>query len=236
MGDITTRLALRAAGLGLAILCSACALWERPALENSVGFSAASAVTMPGAVEPAAAGSRSSEVLASNAPERFVCVDGSRLEVRYPATNRETIAVSLDGETPTIMRRDDEAELMAYRASNLVLRRSGVRVALASDVTSVTVQSGDSLSLIAIRVYGDRMRAMEIARLNNIDNPDLIYPGQVISLPQMERRCRRSQFEEASYSGDDAQQPLARRLFSPPSARQPDQQMVHATVVDRARH
>lgn len=135
------------------------------------------------------------------------------------------------------MRRADEAGLIAYRAGDLVLRRSGIRVALGSDTTSVTVQGGDTLGMIALRIFGDRMRALEIARLNNIENPDLIYPGQVLSLPQMERRCRRAQYQEASYeldtvAGVELSRPLNRRLFSPPSTRQPDQRRVRAASMD----
>ncbi|MBC7769838.1 MAG: LysM peptidoglycan-binding domain-containing protein [Phycisphaerales bacterium] len=139
------------------------------------------------------------------------------------------------------MRRADEAGLIAYRATNLVLRRSGVRVALASDLASVTVQSGDTLGLIAFRIYGDRMRAIDIARMNGIENPDLIFPGQILTLSQVERRCRRTQYQEASYvvdaaTGSEQLRPLDRRLFSPPSDRQPDQRRVLATTDDPPLH
>ena len=48
-----------------------------------------------------------------------------------------------------------------------------------------TVQKGDSLSKIAKREYGDAQQWRRIfeANRNLIDNPDLIYPGQVIRLP-----------------------------------------------------
>jgi len=172
----------------------------------------------------------------SNEPEDFLCLDGSRLRVSYPG-NRDIVSISLNGAPPIAMRRADEAGLTAYRATNLVLRRSGVRVALASELAAVTVQGGDTLGLIAYRIYGDRMRAMDIARLNNIENPDLIFPGQVLALPQVERRCRRAQLQEASYvvdaaAGLEPPSPLGRRLFSPPSARQPDQRRVRATADD----
>lgn len=107
-----------------------------------------------------------------------------------------------------------------------------VRIALARDTEAITVQRGDTLALLAIRLYGDRMRAMDIARANDIENPDLILVGQVLRLPPMERGCRRSLFEAASYVADDGARPLSRRAFSPPSARQPDQQRVRATATD----
>jgi len=48
-----------------------------------------------------------------------------------------------------------------------------------------TVVAGDSLSKIAKRTYGDANRWRVIYEINKdiIKNPDLIYPGQVLTLP-----------------------------------------------------
>jgi hypothetical protein len=46
-----------------------------------------------------------------------------------------------------------------------------------------TVVEGDTLWAIAKRYLGDGSRYPEIAQLNNIENPDLIYPGQVFTIP-----------------------------------------------------
>lgn len=46
-----------------------------------------------------------------------------------------------------------------------------------------TVVRGDTLWAIAKRELGAGNRYMEIARLNNIPNPNLIFPGQVLRLP-----------------------------------------------------
>jgi LysM repeat protein len=46
-----------------------------------------------------------------------------------------------------------------------------------------TVQSGDTLSGIAQKKLGNANRYMEIANLNGIDNPNLIYAGQELRLP-----------------------------------------------------
>lgn len=46
-----------------------------------------------------------------------------------------------------------------------------------------TVKSGDSLWAIAKRELNDGSRYMEIAELNGIKTPNLIYPGQVLKLP-----------------------------------------------------
>ena len=47
------------------------------------------------------------------------------------------------------------------------------------------VESGDSLSKIATREYGDakKWRAIYDANRDKIENPDLIYPGQVLTIP-----------------------------------------------------
>lgn len=45
-----------------------------------------------------------------------------------------------------------------------------------------TVQPGDTLWAIAKRELNDGSKYSEIARLNNISNPNLIYPGQVLKL------------------------------------------------------
>ena len=47
-----------------------------------------------------------------------------------------------------------------------------------------TVVEGDWLSTISARAYGDVMAYNKIAVANNIPNPDLIEPGQVLKLPR----------------------------------------------------
>ncbi len=46
-----------------------------------------------------------------------------------------------------------------------------------------TVQPGDSLSLISQKYFGDFSMADAIARMNNITNVDVIFPGKVLELP-----------------------------------------------------
>lgn len=49
-----------------------------------------------------------------------------------------------------------------------------------------TVESGDSLSMIAKKVYGDPMQYEKIFEANKpmLTHPDKIYPGQVLRIPQ----------------------------------------------------
>jgi hypothetical protein len=46
-----------------------------------------------------------------------------------------------------------------------------------------TVVSGDTLWAISERFYGDGSRYQQIADASGIPNPDLIYPGQVLTIP-----------------------------------------------------
>lgn len=49
---------------------------------------------------------------------------------------------------------------------------------------SYTVVEDDWLSKIADRAYGDANAYDKIAQANNIQDPDLIYPGQVLTIPR----------------------------------------------------
>lgn len=53
-----------------------------------------------------------------------------------------------------------------------------------STASSYTVEKGDSLWAICRRVYGDGTLAYKLAAANNIKNPNLIFPGQVLKLPE----------------------------------------------------
>ena len=46
-----------------------------------------------------------------------------------------------------------------------------------------TVESGDTLWAIAARFYGDGNQYQRIAGASGISNPDLIQPGQVLTIP-----------------------------------------------------
>lgn len=55
----------------------------------------------------------------------------------------------------------------------------------APEATFYVVQSGDSLSKIALAHYGDAMKYPAIFEANKpmLKDPDLIYPGQVLRIP-----------------------------------------------------
>jgi nucleoid-associated protein YgaU len=51
------------------------------------------------------------------------------------------------------------------------------------DDQAYTIKSGDNLSTIAKRFYGQASKYPEVAKANGIDNPDHIRVGQDINLP-----------------------------------------------------
>jgi nucleoid-associated protein YgaU len=50
--------------------------------------------------------------------------------------------------------------------------------------SSYVVVRGDSLWKIAIRAYGDGYKWVEIAKANNLKNPNIIHAGNVLMLPR----------------------------------------------------
>jgi nucleoid-associated protein YgaU len=79
--------------------------------------------------------------------------------------------------------KEPEADFSAVQSGGSSTAPSGDRVA--TQEQSYTVKKGDSLSKIAKRVYGDaqQWRKIHEANRDSIENPDLIYPGQVLKLP-----------------------------------------------------
>ena len=53
------------------------------------------------------------------------------------------------------------------------------------DEQPYTIESGDNLSKISKRFYGNANKYSEIAKANNIANPDLIKVGQQINIPAL---------------------------------------------------
>lgn len=46
------------------------------------------------------------------------------------------------------------------------------------------VQKGDNLWNISVRAYGDGFKWVELAKVNNLSNPDLIFSGNILLLPR----------------------------------------------------
>lgn len=83
-------------------------------------------------------------------------------------------------EADAAEKAEDKAEKKAEEAAEKQVEAAEKKADAAAEYRTVTVQSGDTLSGIAAK-YG--VSWQEMARLNNLDNPDLIYPGQVFKVP-----------------------------------------------------
>ncbi len=66
---------------------------------------------------------------------------------------------------------------------NIEAKQTTVGETLSLDSESYTVLQGDSLWIIAQKVYGDPYKWVNIAQKNNIPNPDLIYPATNLIIP-----------------------------------------------------
>lgn len=95
---------------------------------------------------------------------------------RFPssAENRQT-------PEPTASASPEPTETPVVKEDNLT--DEGEEVANQITGSEYTVQRGDTLWDIAVRAYGDGYKWVEIARANNLVNPDLIHAGNVFTLP-----------------------------------------------------
>ena len=64
----------------------------------------------------------------------------------------------------------------------IIVESGQISASTAPKHSQVTVSQGDSLWNIAVREYDSGYRWMDIAQINAIAHPDLIYPGTVLRL------------------------------------------------------
>lgn len=76
-------------------------------------------------------------------------------------------------------------EITASGTSAVIEEKQGRETDNAPQLNTYTVQSGDCLWSIAAKLLGSGARYKEIYELNQdkINNPNLIYPGQVLTIP-----------------------------------------------------
>jgi len=97
--------------------------------------------------------------------------------------------VTLSGEADSFATKQ-KAVLMAGNVKNVEKVNDMMTVKVDDpepEPRFYTVEKGDSLSKIAKEVYGDYMKweALFAANKEVIENPDLIYPGQQIRIPEL---------------------------------------------------
>lgn len=99
-----------------------------------------------------------------------------KLEAASPA------AISQASPTPQPSASVDNAKPAADQATGGAINETIWGEKITSN--TYTVASGDWLSKIAGRAYGDIYAYDKIAKANNISNPDLIEPGTVLKIPR----------------------------------------------------
>ena len=61
---------------------------------------------------------------------------------------------------------------------------AGLFLPIVANADSYTVKSGDTLSYIAQKLH---TTVKELTELNDISNPNLIYPGEILKVPELKR-------------------------------------------------
>ncbi|MEZ0539099.1 peptidoglycan-binding protein LysM [Fibrella arboris] len=106
----------------------------------------------------------------------------------------KTLTVKTKGDTVTIegqVATQEDAEKIALAVGNVegvtVVDNQLVVESPEPEAKFHTVEEGDTLSAIAKKVYGDPMKYGIIFEANKpmLKSPDLIYPGQVLRIPQL---------------------------------------------------
>ncbi len=87
---------------------------------------------------------------------------------------------ALVSETTT--RTKEETSSVSTTVSEVKVDVANVTNAISAN--SYTVSKGDSLWSIAVRAYGDGYKWTEIAKVNNLKNPNVIFTGTPLILPR----------------------------------------------------
>ncbi|MBP6618638.1 MAG: peptidoglycan-binding protein LysM [Leadbetterella sp.] len=104
------------------------------------------------------------------------------------------LTVKINGDTVTISGEVDtqeDSEKIALAVGNVegvsAVDNQMVVSTPAPEARYHTVEKGDSLSKIAKVMYGDAMKYPAIFEANKpmLKDPDLIYPGQVLRIPEL---------------------------------------------------
>ncbi len=106
----------------------------------------------------------------------------------------QTLTIKTKGDTVTIEGQVDkqaDAEKIALAVGNvegvMAVDNQLVVDSPEPEASFHTVEEGDTLGAISKKVYGDPMKYGVIFEANKpmLKSPDLIYPGQVLRIPQL---------------------------------------------------
>lgn len=137
---------------------------------------------------------------AAEAPKPEAAPAKSAVEQRADALRAEVKRLGLDGNDVQLTLRDDVVKIVSKGADRATMEKlilavgnikgiSRVEADLPEDAPApvfYTVKSGDTLSKIAKETLGDANRYCEIFEANKpmLSDPDKIYPGQSLRIPQ----------------------------------------------------
>ncbi len=129
------------------------------------------------AVDVAAANARKSRLLED-------IVSGSGLEVENLAMDYSDEKVTIYGQTSSVEDKE-KVILMVGNVDGVGAVDDRLSVVTPPQSTFHEVQSGESLSKIAKKYYGDPMKYMDIFEANKpmLADPDKIYVGQTLRIP-----------------------------------------------------
>ena len=141
--------------------------------------------------------------------------------VATQAEDIEAIAQLLDtGQVKEARKRLDRALRSDPMNPSLLVLRQGLegdaRADLGSTSYPYTVAPGDTMSALAERFLGNRLKSYQLARYNGLDDPAALAPGQVIQIPGQPPRAP----QRPAAAAAPARTPSAPRA-SPPSRTPP---------------
>lgn len=134
------------------------------------------------AVDPAAANAKAAEAIAKYIEAQNLGVSG--LNVEFDGASG---AVTVAGNAPN----QEAADKVTLCCGNVASVAAVNNIMTVSDTTGAgsfhDVESGDTLSAIAKKVYGDANKYMVIFEANKpmLSHPDKIYPGQKLRIPAL---------------------------------------------------
>lgn len=113
------------------------------------------------------------------------------IAVKYYGNGFKWVDIATENklENASIIEIDQELVIPNIEAEVVVDTTKGTgvtKVNVENPITTATYETvkGDSLWKIAVRAYGDGYKWVEIAKANKINNPNIIYSGNILVLPR----------------------------------------------------
>lgn len=129
------------------------------------------------------------ETYKSGVPKSYLVKKGDDLwsvseKIYGSGYNWVDLAKTNNLENPGLLYVGTKLSVPDVKAKILTVSKTEVKVLNPITTDKYTVVKGDYLWDIAVRAYGDGYKWVEIAKVNNLVNPDVIYSGNVLKLPR----------------------------------------------------